>query len=110
MLCRIFCYNVAKADGKVSADEIRLAERVMDEMQLSQDMRRAAINLFNQGKTAGFPLAGVLAQFRQECHGRTTLIRLFLEIQSSCLKTPSCLIVSPSPLADSAIPQGYRGD
>jgi len=73
--------NVAKADGKVSADEIRLAERVMDEMQLSPDMRRAAINLFNQGKTEGFPLAGVLAQFRQECHGRTTLIRLFLEIQ-----------------------------
>jgi len=73
--------NVAKADGKVSADEIRLAERVMDEMQLSPDMRRAAINLFNQGKSEGFPLAGVLAQFRQECHGRTTLIRLFLEIQ-----------------------------
>lgn len=73
--------SVAKADGKVSPDEIRLAERVMDEMQLSQDMRRAAINLFNQGKATGFPLNDVMAQFRQECHGRTTLIRLFLEIQ-----------------------------
>jgi DnaJ like chaperone protein len=73
--------NVAKVDGQVSKDEIRLAEAVMDEMNLSADMRRAAINLFNQGKAADFPLDEVLAQFRQECHGRTTLIQLFLEIQ-----------------------------
>jgi DnaJ like chaperone protein len=73
--------NVAKVDGQVSRDEIRLAEAVMDEMNLSADMRRAAINLFNQGKTPDFPLQDVLAQFRHECHGRTTLIRLFLEIQ-----------------------------
>jgi DnaJ like chaperone protein len=73
--------NLAKADGRVSRDEIRLAETVMDEMNLSADMRRAAINLFNQGKADDFPLADVLAQFRHECHGRTTLIQLFLEIQ-----------------------------
>jgi len=73
--------NVAKADGTVSRDEIRVAEAVMDEMNLSADMRRAAINLFNQGKAADFPLADVLAQFRHECHGRTTLIQMFLEIQ-----------------------------
>ena len=73
--------NLAKADGKVSRDEIRLAETVMDEMNLSPDMRRAAINLFNQGKAGDFPLRDVLTQFRHECHGRTTLIQLFLEIQ-----------------------------
>lgn len=73
--------HLAKADGRVSKDEIRLAETVMDEMNLSADMRRAAINLFNEGKRADFPLADVLAQFRQECHRRSTLIRLFLEIQ-----------------------------
>lgn len=73
--------RVSKADGQVSRDEIRLAEAVMDEMNLRPDMRHAAIKLFNQGKAPDFPLHDVLDQFRQECRGRSTLIRLFLEIQ-----------------------------
>ncbi len=72
---------VAKADGKISKDEIRMAEAVMAEMQLDADTRKAAINLFNEGKSHDFPLDAVLDQFRRECHGRTTLIRLFMEIQ-----------------------------
>lgn len=73
--------RVAKADGRVSPEEIRMAEAVMGEMSLGADMRRAAIDLFNQGKSADFDLDGVLEQFRRECHGRTTLIRMFVEIQ-----------------------------
>jgi DnaJ like chaperone protein len=73
--------RVAKADGRVSPAEIRMAETVMDEMSLSADMRRMAIDLFNQGKSAGFDLDGVVQQFRRECHGRTTLTRMFVEIQ-----------------------------
>lgn len=72
---------VAKADGKVSKDEIRMAQVVMAEMHLDADTRAAAINLFNEGKSHDFPLDAVLAQFRSECHGRTTLIRLFMEVQ-----------------------------
>jgi DnaJ like chaperone protein len=83
--------HLAKADGKVSKDEIRLAETVMDEMNLSPDMRRAAINLFNEGKAAGFPLDEVLAQFRRECHGRTTLIRMFMEIQVQAAYADGCM-------------------
>jgi len=73
--------HIAKADGKVTAAEINLANRVMDELALNEDMRKTAINLFNQGKNADFPLPGVLDQFRRECHRRTNLIRMFLEIQ-----------------------------
>ena len=73
--------RVAKADGRVSPEEIRMAEAVMEEMSLSADMRRAAIDLFNQGKSSDFELEAVLQQFRQECHGRTTLIAMFIEIQ-----------------------------
>ncbi|MCB1774786.1 MAG: co-chaperone DjlA [Gammaproteobacteria bacterium] len=73
--------RVAKADGHVSPEEIRMAEAVMDEMSLSADMRRAAIDLFNQGKSTDFDLDAVVRQFRQECHGRTTLIAMFIEIQ-----------------------------
>jgi DnaJ like chaperone protein len=72
---------IAKADGRVSPDEIALARSVMAEMDLSEEMRRTAINLFNQGKAAGFPLDGVLEQFRAECHRRNTLIQMFIEIQ-----------------------------
>ena len=73
--------HIAKADGKVSKAEIDLAKRVMDEMQLSGEMRKAAINLFNQGKAHRFPLDDALFQFRRECHRRTNLVRMFLEIQ-----------------------------
>jgi len=73
--------HIAKADGRVTADEINLAKRVMDELALSGDMRKTAVNLFEQGKSADFPLDGVLDQFRRECHRRTHLIRMFLELQ-----------------------------
>lgn len=72
---------IAKADGRVSRDEIALASSVMAEMDLNQEMRQTAINLFNQGKSADFPLDEVLAQFRRECHRRNTLIQMFIEIQ-----------------------------
>jgi len=73
--------HIAKADGRVTADEINLAKRVMDELALTGEMRKTAINLFDQGKSANFPLSDVLEQFRRECHRRTHLIRMFLELQ-----------------------------
>jgi DnaJ like chaperone protein len=73
--------RVAKADGRVSPAEIRMAEAVMAEMSLDSDKRKAAIGLFNEGKSSGFDLDGVLLQFRKECHGRSTLIGMFIEIQ-----------------------------
>ena len=72
---------VAKADGRVTRDEIKLAEAVMERLGLSADMRQSAQKLFNEGKAGDFPLDEVLIQFRKECHRRTTLIQMFLEIQ-----------------------------
>ncbi len=73
--------HLAKADGRVSTDEIALAEALMGQMDLSPELRKTAIGLFNQGKAAGFPLDAVLDQFRVECRRRQTLIQMFLEIQ-----------------------------
>ena len=53
----------------------------MKEMALTSDMRATAINLFQQGKQANFPLDEVLSQFYKECHRRTDLLRMFLDIQ-----------------------------
>ncbi len=73
--------HIAKADGHVSPEEISLANRIMKEMALTSDMRVTAINLFQQGKQADFPLDEVLSQFYKECHRRTDLLRMFLDIQ-----------------------------
>ena len=72
---------IAKVDGKVSKSEILLAKQVMQHMQLSEDMQKAAKELFNQGKQNDFNLDEVLEQFRTESHRRTHLVRMFLEIQ-----------------------------
>ncbi|RME35037.1 MAG: co-chaperone DjlA [Gammaproteobacteria bacterium] len=73
--------HLAKADGRVTEDEIETARRIMGQMDLDPGQRRAAIGLFRQGKQPGFPLDQVLDQFRAECGRRANLMRLFLEIQ-----------------------------
>jgi DnaJ like chaperone protein len=72
---------IAKADGRVSPEEIRLAEAVMDRLGLNAEMRKSAKKLFNEGKSSDFPIDDVMQQFRRETHRRTTLIQMFLEIQ-----------------------------
>lgn len=75
--------HIAKADGKVTQAEIANSESIMARMQLNTEQRKAAIKLFNEGKADDFPLHDVLVQFRKECHRRTSLIQMFLEIQIS---------------------------
>ena len=41
---------IAKVDGEVSKSEILLAQQVMQQMQLADDMQKVAKELFNQGK------------------------------------------------------------
>jgi len=72
---------IAKADGQVSKDEINVANELMRQLNLSPEMMATARKLFREGKSANFPLDDVLKQFRQECHRRQTLMRMFLEMQ-----------------------------
>jgi len=72
---------IAKADGRVSQEEIRLAEAVMDRLGLNPEMRASARKLFNEGKSESFPIDEVMRQFRSEVHRRTTLMQMFLEFQ-----------------------------
>jgi len=72
---------ISKADGKVTADEIAVAESVMSQMQLSEEQRKVAIDLFQQGKEPDYDLKAVVEQFRIECRRRTNLMRMFVEIQ-----------------------------
>ena len=72
--------HVAKADGRVSEDEIAMAKSVMQQMALDEEQKRVAIALFNEGKSSSFDLEAVVEQFRKECHRRTTLIQMFIEV------------------------------
>ena len=72
--------HVAKADGRVSEDEIAIARSVIQQMSLDQTQARVAMDLFNQGKKTDFDLDAVIKQFKAECHRRRTLLQMFLEI------------------------------
>lgn len=73
--------HIAKADGKVTQDEIQVAEQIFTHMKFSQEQRETAIALFNKGKQDDFILDEVLAQFKQECGRKITLIQMFMQIQ-----------------------------
>ena len=73
--------HIAKADGRVSREEIDTARAIMGQLNLSPEMQQAAQRLFSEGKQSAFPLDEVLEQLRYECHRRHTLLQMFLEIQ-----------------------------
>ena len=72
--------QLAKADGRVTRDEIRLATRVMDELQLDAAHRRLAQRLFREGRDPDFPVDEVLDQLRRECRYSSHLVTMFVEI------------------------------
>jgi DnaJ like chaperone protein len=73
--------HVAKSDGRVSEQEIRVARRIMQTMQLSPEQVNAAIAHFTAGKAAEYPLAEKLAELQRRLEGRRDLARAFVEIQ-----------------------------
>lgn len=72
--------HVAKADGRVSPDEIQMVEAVIAQMALSPAQRAAAIRLFNQGKQPDFARFASLDEFKRVCQGQRLLLRLFVEV------------------------------
>ncbi len=76
---------IAKADGRVSEIEIKMANQIMSQMMLDEEQRKVAKNLFNEGKQSDFDIDGVLNQFKSECHRRINLLQMFLEIQIAML-------------------------
>ncbi len=73
--------HVAKADGRVSEQEIQAARAVMSQLRLSAEQVRVAIACFTEGKSAPFSLDAALAALYRSCGGRPDLMRAFIEIQ-----------------------------
>lgn len=73
--------QIAKVDGRVSEDEIRIARRIMQGMRLRDAQVQAAIERFTVGKAAGYELDARLAELASELKGRGDLARAFVQIQ-----------------------------
>lgn len=73
--------HLAKADGRVSEEEIALARQVMTRMGLPEASRREAMRLFSRGKETDFDLDTMLTSFSSVTRGQRNLLQMFLEIQ-----------------------------
>src|SRR5688572_4584860 len=73
--------HLAKADGRVSEDEIRAARAMMSEFRLGEREVQLAIELFTQGKRHDLPLESLLRELRRMCRQRPDLCRMFVQIQ-----------------------------
>lgn len=73
--------HIAKADGRVSEDDIRAARAMMTELRLGEREVQSAIGLYNAGKAADFPLEQTLRDLHALCRERPDLRRMFLQIQ-----------------------------
>ncbi len=73
--------HLAKADGRVSEQEIQLARSVMYHMRLSPEQVKEAIQLFTVGKAPGFPLRETLQELRRAAGFDRALITAFMELQ-----------------------------
>ncbi|HEY1492013.1 MAG TPA: co-chaperone DjlA [Steroidobacteraceae bacterium] len=73
--------HLAKADGRISEEEIAAARMVMAELRLGPEQAREAIACFRTGKRADFDFNAEIAALGRACQGRPDLARIFLEIQ-----------------------------
>jgi DnaJ like chaperone protein len=73
--------QLAKVDGRVSEEEIRVARRIMHAMQLTPEQVRLAIDRFTAGKASNYPLNRRIAELQHSLGGRRDLRRAFIEIQ-----------------------------
>jgi DnaJ like chaperone protein len=72
--------HIAKADGTVTKGEIAIANRLMDDMQLTGAVRKEAQDAFREGKDPHFPLEDQLQDLIKDVQNRKDVLNVFLEI------------------------------
>ena len=70
--------HLAKADGRVSEEEVAHTEQFMGQMGLTPDHRREAIALFKAGSNAAFSLEDTLDEFMRVCGSHINLRQMVL--------------------------------
>lgn len=69
---------LAKADGRVSEQEIAHTEAVFNQMALSAEQRKRAIAFFQQGASTDFQPEPAIAAFMEACRGQRQLCQTLL--------------------------------
>jgi DnaJ like chaperone protein len=59
--------KLAKADGRVSEQEIEYIEKLFRQLNLTSEHRKEAIRLFKLGSNTGFSIDSLLEEFNREC-------------------------------------------
>jgi len=72
--------KLAKADGRVSEEEVQAARSIMHQWGLGPAEVRAAIELFSRGKQPDFPLEVQISKLAAAIRGQKDLQRAFLEV------------------------------
>ena len=72
--------HIAKADGRVTEEEIQAARILMDKLGLGTAEKRAAIDYFEQGKNSSYPLKARIRQLRQRDARQPEYRVLFLKL------------------------------
>ncbi len=72
--------HIAKADGRVTEEEIRIASALMDDMGLTGATRAEAQEAFREGKAPDFPFQEILKELVESCYGRKDILQIYLEI------------------------------
>lgn len=73
--------HISKADGRVTEAQIRMASRLMNDMQLSTPQRQTAQNYFRAGTKSNFDLWPILSLLREVTQNNPELLKLFIDIQ-----------------------------
>jgi DnaJ like chaperone protein len=73
--------RVAKVDGRVSEDEIRVARQIMQGMRLTPDLTNQAIERFTRGKSSNYPLSDRVEALAAQIGDRLDLARAFVQLQ-----------------------------
>lgn len=82
---------LCKADGRVSREEIRVAEQFFGTLGLDPEKRKNARAAFNRGKDEFFDLAREVEHLRVTVRGNPALLQLFLQIQLSAIAADGVL-------------------
>ena len=73
--------HIAKSDGVVSKNEIRVAEEFMQQLKMNAVSKKEARAAFNRGKSNHFDLRAEMMSLLKACSGQIVLLRLFIDIQ-----------------------------
>jgi len=73
--------HIAKADGRVTEDHIRMVKDLMNEMRLNKQQRLIAQNYFREGAKKNFDLWPSLTTLRSATKTNAELLKLFVDLQ-----------------------------